>query len=113
MSQSIKADFCIGLQRALSYLEHSFNFSSGAITSVLQTLSLKSVPNFRNLPDACPALVLGGDIDIDTMYNKFSSTKVVLERIVRSQESAGEKWRTFFKACVSKNLFAQEHKMEN
>jgi len=52
----MEADFCIGLQKTLSYLEQSFNFSSEAITFVLQTLSLKSVPNFRSLSDACSDL---------------------------------------------------------
>jgi len=76
-------------------LEQSFNFSSDAITSVLQTLSLKSVPNFRSLSDACSALGLDADIDSDTMYNEFSSAKVVLERIVQSQVSAGKNGRLF------------------
>ena len=52
----MEADFCIGLQKTLSYLEQSFNFSSEAIMFVLQTLSLKSVPNFRSLSDACSDL---------------------------------------------------------
>ena len=72
MRQSIKADFCIGLQKALSYLEQSFNFSSDAIMSVLQTLSMKSVPNFRSLSDACLALGLDADIDIDTVLCTMS-----------------------------------------
>jgi len=100
MRQSIEADFCIGLQKTLSYLEQSFHFSSGAITSVLQTLSLKSVPNFRSLSDACSALTLDADPDIDAMYDEFSSAKVALERIVQTQASSvGEKWQT------SKNMF--------
>ena len=72
MRQSIEADFCIGLQKALSYLEQSLNFSSdGATTSVLQT-SLKSVANFRSLSDACSALGLDADIDIDTVLCTMS-----------------------------------------
>jgi len=108
MKQSIEADFCIGLQKAISYLEQCFNFSSEAIPSVLQTVALKSVPNFRSLSDACSALGLDADIDIDAMYNEFSSAKVALEHIVQSQASAGEKWQTFFKACgpqIPKNMF--------
>jgi len=76
----------------VSYLERSFNFSSDAITSVLQTLSLKFVLNFRGLSDACPALGLVADTDVDTMFNEFSSAKVALERIVQSQASAGRKF---------------------
>ena len=106
--QSIETDFCDGLQKALSYLEHWFSFSPDAITFVLQPFALKSVPNFRNLSDACSALGLDDDIDIDCMYNEFSSAKVALEHIVQSQASAGEKWQSFFKACgqqVPKNMF--------
>jgi len=91
MSQYIEADICIGLQKVVSYLEQSFNFSSDATTSVLQTLSLKSVTDFRSLSDACSALGLDADTDSDTMYNEFSSAKVALKRTVQSQASAGEK----------------------
>ena len=110
MKQTIEAEFCVGLQRAISYLEQWFNFSSDSITSVLQTFALKSVPNFRNLSDACSARGLDADIDIDAMYNEFSSAKVALEQTVQSQASgsAVEKWQTFFKACgqqVPKNMF--------
>jgi len=51
MRQSIEADICIGLQKALSYLEQSFNFSSDTTASVLQTLSLKCVVNFGSLSE--------------------------------------------------------------
>jgi len=68
-------------------LEQSFNFSSGAITSVLQTSSLKSAANFRSLSDACSPLGLDADIDVDVMYDEFSPAKVALERIVQSQAS--------------------------
>ena len=54
------------------------------------------------ISDACTAaLGLDTDIDIDAMYNEFSSAKVVLERIVQSQACAGEKWQTLSETCGS------------
>jgi len=42
MRQSIEADICIGLQKALSYLEQSFNFSSCITLGLLLLLLLFS-----------------------------------------------------------------------
>ena len=97
LKQSIEADFCAGLQKAVTYLEHSFNFSSDTVAYVLQPFALKAVPTFKEVSDACATLCLSEEINQDALYDELSSSKDGLSRIVLMTElSAGDKWRELF-----------------
>jgi len=106
MKQSIESNLCAGLQKAVTYLEQWFDFSSGAVTRVLQPFSLQVVPSFENIITACDVLGLTPSIDVDMMYDEFSSAKSGLENVIADDESdsAAVKWQTFFVSCGAKNV---------
>lgn len=100
LKQSIEGDFCIGLQKAVTYLEKSFNFSSDTIACTLQPFALKVAPTFKEFSDACSILGLNDETNQDLLYDEFSSSKDGMQHVVlRNELSAGEKWKEFFKSC--------------
>lgn len=108
--KSVEANFLVGLQKAVTYLEQWFDFSPNAITCALQPFSLKVVPSFESIANACDVLGITANVDIDTMYDELSSTKMALEKCVADVkcDSAAEKWQTFFISCgehIPVNLF--------
>ena len=106
VKQSVEANFITALECALSYLEQWFDFSDSNVTNALQHLSLKHMPTFQHMSDACSALKL--TLDIDRLYDEFSTTKIALNGIVLQCVSAADKWLQFFKVCypdVPPNVF--------
>lgn len=100
LKQSIEGDFCIGLQKTVTYLEKSFNFSSDTIACTLQPFALKVAPTFKEFSDACSILGLNDETNQDLLYDEFSSSKDGMQHVVlRNELSAGEKWKEFFKSC--------------
>ena len=100
MKQKTELNLCSALQRAVSYLEQWFDFSDENISHVLQKLSLNDMPTFQGVKKACTALKLTGRIEMDALYDEFSSSKEAWQHIVKCEKSVGEKWQDFFK-CVT------------
>lgn len=100
MKQKTELNLCSALQRAVSYLEQWFDFSDENISHLLQKLSLNDMPTFQDVKKACTALKLTGRIEMDALYDEFSSSKEALQHIVKCEKSVGEKWQDFFK-CVT------------
>lgn len=89
-------------------MEQWFDFSDNNIAHVLQNLSLNDMPTFQHLKNACSALKLTGCIDMDALYDEFSSSKEALQNIVKCDKRVGEKWQGFFKCVMdvpNANLF--------
>ena len=91
----------------MSYLEQWFDFSGSNVLSALQFVSLKQLPSFQQLFDACRVLKLTSSIrDMDRLYDEYSSTKAVMQGIVsQSQLSVSDKWVLFF--CSHAKKFQQ------
>ena len=97
--RKVESNLCDGLQRAISYLEQWFDFSDDSIACVLQNLSLHVMPTFQHVYSACNALKLTGRIDMDAVYDEFSSSKDALQHVVKCDKPVGEKWQRFF-TCI-------------
>ena len=66
---------------------------------MLQKLSLKDMPTFQHLKNACTALNLTGCIDMDGLCDEFSSSKEALQHIIkRDKEFDRQRWHEFFKS---------------
>jgi hypothetical protein len=108
IARKIETNFCDALQRGVSYLEQWFDFSDNSITHALQKLSLSEMPTFQHVKNACTALKITGRIDMDALYDEFSTSKEALQRIMLCDKSVGEKWQDLFKcmrAVPNTNLF--------
>jgi len=64
-------------------------------------MSLKQLPSFQQLFNACRVLKLTSSIgDMDRLYDEYSSTKTVMQGIVsQPQLSVSDKWVLFFQSC--------------
>lgn len=102
VKQTVETNFIAGLQRAISYLQQWFDFSENNPMNALQYLSLKQMPTFQQLSQACSALNLTATLNMDSLYDEFCTTKAALQAIVsesNSQTSVPEKWKIFFSNC--------------
>ena len=72
----------------------------------MQPFSLQVVPSFENIITACGVLGLTSSIDVDMMYDEFSSAKSGLENVIADDksDSATVKWQTFFASCGEKHV---------
>jgi len=73
--RTTEENFCEALTHGASYLERWFDFTENNVVRVLQHLSLNTLPTFQQLVSVCNALHLTAALNMDALYDEFSSSK--------------------------------------
>ena len=82
--RTTEENFCEALTHGASYLERWFDFTENNVVRVLQHLSLNTLPTFQQLVSVCNALHLTAALNMDALYDEFSSSKAALEHVVQT-----------------------------
>ncbi|KAK6195887.1 hypothetical protein SNE40_001222 [Patella caerulea] len=92
-SSPVITDFLLFYSNAIKYLEKWFQFSDKNLFKKIECLSLTD-PNlsYSNLKGIVTSLSLKTDINLDDLYEEFSSIKQVLSVIASDPSNVGEKW---------------------
>lgn len=102
IANAVENNFRSALQVSLDYIDKWF-FSSSSLALELHKVSLKTVPEFVNLTNACDLMGLMVSVDLDSLYDEFSQTREILSKVVTDSKSqtlsASARWQAYFKAC--------------